>query len=98
MGLLIEGKWYDRWYDTKDNNGEFVREDSQFRSWITPDGSAGNPAAPLGPADPSGVIQLRNCESSRTNSPLLSLVSYQRSYHFPSINRPIIYLSPGLHV
>jgi len=41
MGLLIEGKWHDRWYDTKDNNGEFLREDSQFRSWITPDGSAG---------------------------------------------------------
>jgi len=41
MGLLIEGKWHDRWYDTKDNNGEFIREDSQFRSWITPDGSAG---------------------------------------------------------
>ena len=41
MGLLIEGKWHERWYDTKDNNGEFIREDSQFRSWITPDGSAG---------------------------------------------------------
>ena len=41
MGLLIEGKWHERWYDTKDNNGEFIREDSQFRSWITPDGCAG---------------------------------------------------------
>ena len=41
MGLLIEGKWHARWYDAKDNNGEFLREDSQFRSWITPDGSAG---------------------------------------------------------
>ena len=42
MGLVIEGKWHDRWYDTKDSNGEFIREDSQFRSWITPDGSAGH--------------------------------------------------------
>ena len=41
MGLLIEGKWYDHWYDTKGNNGEFLRENSQFRSWITADGSAG---------------------------------------------------------
>tara|TARA_B100000945_G_C20339046_1_gene576427 strand:- start:126 stop:1100 length:975 start_codon:yes stop_codon:yes gene_type:complete len=41
MGLLIKGEWHDRWYETKDNNGEFLREDSQFRNWITPDGSAG---------------------------------------------------------
>jgi putative glutathione S-transferase len=41
MGLLIEGIWHDRWYDTKTSKGEFVREDSQFRNWITPDGSPG---------------------------------------------------------
>jgi len=52
MGLLIEGKWHDRWYDTKDNNGEFVREDSQFRSWITPDGSAGPSGIAGFPAEP----------------------------------------------
>ena len=52
MGLLIEGKWHDRWYDTKDNNGEFIREDSQFRSWITPDGSAGPSGAAGFPAEP----------------------------------------------
>tara|TARA_Y100000294_G_scaffold101632_1_gene94436 strand:- start:39 stop:1025 length:987 start_codon:yes stop_codon:yes gene_type:complete len=52
MGLLIEGKWHDRWYDTKDNNGEFMREDSQFRSWITPDGSAGPTGIAGFPAEP----------------------------------------------
>ena len=52
MGLLIEGKWHDRWYDTKDNNGEFIREDSQFRSWITPDGSAGPTGIAGFPAEP----------------------------------------------
>ena len=52
MGLLIEGKWHDRWYDTKDNNGEFIREDSQFRSWITPDGSAGPCGVAGFPAEP----------------------------------------------
>ena len=41
MGLLVEGQWQDKWYDTKSNNGEFVRKASQFRNWVTPDGSAG---------------------------------------------------------
>lgn len=41
MGLLVEGKWQDKWYDTKSTGGRFVRKDSQFRNWITPDGSPG---------------------------------------------------------
>lgn len=41
MGLLQEGKWVDRWYQTKDTGGRFVRKASQFRNWITADGSAG---------------------------------------------------------
>ena len=41
MGLLIEGKWHDRWYDTASTGGRFVRSDAQFRHWITADGSAG---------------------------------------------------------
>ncbi len=41
MGLLVDGKWEDRWYDTKSSGGRFIRADSQFRNWITPDGSAG---------------------------------------------------------
>ncbi|MCH7807128.1 MAG: glutathione S-transferase family protein, partial [Proteobacteria bacterium] len=41
MGLLIKGKWHDKWYDTKASKGEFIREDAQFRNWITPDGSPG---------------------------------------------------------
>jgi len=39
MGLLVEGKWTDQWYDTKSNKGEFVRKDSAFRQWIRTDGS-----------------------------------------------------------
>ncbi len=38
MGLLIDGKWHDQWYDTKNSNGEFVRADSVFRSIIEKDG------------------------------------------------------------
>ena len=41
MGLLVDGKWHDQWYDTKKSDGRFVREDAQFRNWITADGSAG---------------------------------------------------------
>ena len=41
MGLLIEGKWHDQWYDTKSTGGKFVRSESGFRNWITADGSAG---------------------------------------------------------
>lgn len=41
MGLLVDGKWVDRWYDTDKTDGRFIRSDSQFRNWITPDGKAG---------------------------------------------------------
>ena len=41
MGLLIEGKWLDQWYDTKSTGGKFERSIAQFRNWITKDGSAG---------------------------------------------------------
>ncbi|MGB6102312.1 MAG: glutathione S-transferase family protein [Pusillimonas sp.] len=41
MGLLVDGKWHDQWYDTASTGGRFVRSDAQFRSWITPDGNAG---------------------------------------------------------
>ncbi len=41
MGLLVDGKWHDKWYDTEKNDGRFIREESQFRNWITTDGSAG---------------------------------------------------------
>jgi len=41
MGLLVDGKWHDVWYDTKASQGRFVRSESQFRNWVTADGSAG---------------------------------------------------------
>ena len=41
MGLLQEGRWVDKWYNTKDTGGRFVRRASQFRNWITTDGSPG---------------------------------------------------------
>ncbi len=41
MGLLVDGKWVDQWYDTKKTGGKFERKESSFRNWITADGSAG---------------------------------------------------------
>lgn len=41
MGLLIDGKWQDRWYETKSTGGRFVRSQSAFRNWVTADGSPG---------------------------------------------------------
>jgi putative glutathione S-transferase len=39
MGLLIEGKWSENWYDTKKSDGRFVRKESSFRDWVRADGS-----------------------------------------------------------
>lgn len=41
MGLLIDGRWVDQWYDTDSTGGKFVRSRSQFRNWVTADGRAG---------------------------------------------------------
>ncbi|MEB3356368.1 MAG: glutathione S-transferase family protein [Synechococcales bacterium] len=41
MGLLIDGVWHDQWYDTKSTGGRFIRQESQFRNWVTADGSPG---------------------------------------------------------
>ncbi|WP_412565283.1 glutathione S-transferase family protein [Thalassobius sp. MITS945101] len=41
MGKLVDGKWHDVWYDTKESGGAFKRTEASFRNWITADGSAG---------------------------------------------------------
>ncbi|GAA5317513.1 MAG: glutathione S-transferase family protein [Candidatus Pelagadaptatus aseana] len=41
MGLLQQGKWVDQWYDTKHSGGEFRRQESRFRHWLTADGGPG---------------------------------------------------------
>lgn len=38
MGLLVDGVWHDEWYNTEDDDGKFIREDAQFRDWISKDG------------------------------------------------------------
>lgn len=41
MGLLVKGEWRDQWYDTESTGGEFKRSESQFRNFVTADGSPG---------------------------------------------------------
>jgi len=41
MGLLVDGQWHDKWYDTESTGGEYKRQVQAFRSWITADGSGG---------------------------------------------------------
>lgn len=41
MGQLVDGTWQSGWYDTDKHGGEFKRDTSEFRNWITADGSAG---------------------------------------------------------
>lgn len=41
MGLLVDGEWRDKWYDTESTGGKFERSTSEFRNWVTADGSAG---------------------------------------------------------
>lgn len=41
MGLLVDGEWQDKWYETESTDGAFKRQEAQFRNWMTADGSAG---------------------------------------------------------
>jgi glutathionyl-hydroquinone reductase len=41
MGMLMDGVWHDVWYETAETKGHFKRSESQFRNFITADGSAG---------------------------------------------------------
>ncbi|SIT70676.1 putative glutathione S-transferase [Ectothiorhodosinus mongolicus] len=41
MSLLINGELRPGWLEEETEDGEFIRQDSQFRSWITADGAAG---------------------------------------------------------
>lgn len=44
MGLLVKGKWVDKWYETTTTHGDFHRESSQLRNWISRDDASEFPA------------------------------------------------------
>lgn len=57
MGLLVDGQWVDKWYDTESTGGRFERTVTCFRNWITADGSPG-PSGEGGFAAESGRYHL----------------------------------------
>ena len=57
MGLLVEGVWRDKWYDTRKSGGAFVRDAARYRNWVTADGSPG-PSGEGGFAAESGRYHL----------------------------------------
>jgi putative glutathione S-transferase len=40
MGLLVEGRWHDQWYESS-KDGAFQREQAKRRNWVTADGRPG---------------------------------------------------------
>lgn len=44
MGLLVDGKWQDKWYDTSKNGGKFERQASKFRDKVSSEDGSTFPA------------------------------------------------------
>ena len=40
MGLLVDGHWQDKWYESS-KDGAFQREQAKRRNWVTADGQPG---------------------------------------------------------
>ena len=72
-----------------DDDMVYDLEDRLLPPGATVEQQANKPPSPNGPGLPSAVTQLRHCAALRTNRPPDSPVSYQRSCHWPSINRPM---------
>ncbi|WP_427023739.1 glutathione S-transferase family protein [Aureimonas ureilytica] len=51
MGLLVDGQWQDKWYDTTSTGGRFQRTTTSFRRWVTPDGAPGPDGQDAVPAE-----------------------------------------------
>ena len=56
MGLLVEGRWQDQWYESS-KDGAFQREQAQRRNWLTADGKPG-PTGVVGFAAEAGRYHL----------------------------------------
>ncbi len=57
MSLVINGELREDWLAEEQQDGEFVRQESQFRHWVTPDGAPG-PSGEGGFAAESGRYHL----------------------------------------
>ena len=57
MGQLVDGEWHSARPATSKGDGRFIRSETKFRNWITPDGAAG-PSGEGGFAAESGRYHL----------------------------------------
>lgn len=64
MGVLIDGEWHDKWYDTESTGGHFERSETRWRNWITADGAPG-PAGDGGFGRDSGRYHLYVSDACR---------------------------------
>ena len=58
MGMLVDGTWHDKWYDTKKHGGAFKRSTSKFRNWITADGQPARPARAVSRPKAGAIISM----------------------------------------
>ena len=95
MGLLIEGKWHDKWYDTG-GDGRFKREEAKFRDWLSadggpgPDGQRGYRAEEAGRGPPRRQRRGRRRESPAPTDPggdVAGLESHE-DRRLPPVGRP----------
>jgi putative glutathione S-transferase len=57
MGLLVDGVWQDKWYDTRKSGGKYIRDEARNRNWVSADGQPG-PSGEGGFAAESGRYHL----------------------------------------
>ena len=69
MGLLVDGHWTDRWYDTSASGGRFQRLESAFRNWVTSDGAHG-------PTGEGGFKARSDATTSMSRSPALGRIEH----------------------
>jgi putative glutathione S-transferase len=91
VGLLQEGKWVDRWYQTEDTGGRFVRKSATFRNWITADGSPGSSGSGGFKAE-KGRYHLYVSLAVPLGSPNFDLSKFKRFgvFHF-CVSRSLVY-------
>jgi putative glutathione S-transferase len=57
MGLLVDGVWQDKGYNTRRSGGKYIRDEARNRNWVTADGQPG-PSGEGGFAAESGRYHL----------------------------------------
>lgn len=84
MSLMINGGLSDEWLAAETEAGAFVRKDSVFRNWITPDGAPGPPGEGGFEAEP-GRYHLYVSHACPTGARERARMGLPRSASFPTL-------------